>query len=194
MLGMVWRIGNGNSIRIREDRWFPVQSHRSVVSPMPTTEPNTRVNSLINAETGEWKYSEVQRLFLPHEAATNCGIPLSTRLPQDRIIWGLTPSGTFTTKSAYKLLVSHASTNLAGTSSLAQQNKFWKDLWQLRVPTKIKHFAWRACNRSLPTMVNLQRRHITALDTCEECKTQPEDELHALWSCSKLVEVWSSLT
>ena len=141
MLGMVWRIGNGNSIRNREDRWFPVQSHRSVVSPMPTTEPNTRVNTLINAKTGEWKYSEVQRLFLPHEAATICGIPLSTRLPQDRIIWGLTPSGTFTTKSAYKLLVSHASTNLAGTSSLAQQNKFWKDLWQLRVPTKIKHFT-----------------------------------------------------
>ena len=147
---------------------------------MPTIEPNTRVNTLINVEKGEWKYSEVQRLFLPHEVATICGIPLSTRLPQDRIIWGLTPSGNFTTKSAYKLLVSHASTNLAGTSSSTQQNKFWKALWQLRVPTKIKHFAWQACNRSLPTMVNLQRRHITALDTCEECKTQPEDELHAL--------------
>ncbi|XP_075645677.1 uncharacterized protein LOC142616777 [Castanea sativa] len=43
-------------------------------------------------------------------------------------------------------------------------------------------------------MVNLQRRHITVLDTCEECKVQPKDELHALWSCSKLTEVWSSLT
>ena len=126
--GMVWRIGNGNSVRIREDRWLPVQSHRSVVSPMPTIEPNTRVNTLINAEKGEWKYSEVQRLFLPHEAATICGIPLSTKLPQDRIIWGLTPFGIFTTKSAYKLLVSHASTNLAGTPSSTQQNKFWKAL------------------------------------------------------------------
>ena len=57
--GMVLRTGNGNSIRIREDRWLPVQSHRSVVSLMPTIEPNTRVNTLINAEKGEWKYSEV---------------------------------------------------------------------------------------------------------------------------------------
>ena len=145
--GMVWRIGNGSSVRIKEDKWLPDKTHRGVVSPMPTIEPGARVNTLIKAETGEWNTPEIQRLFLPHEAATICGIPLSTRLPPDRIIWGLTPSGIFTTKSAYKLLVSHASTNLAGTSSLVQQNKFWKDLWQLRVPKKIKHFAWRVCNK-----------------------------------------------
>ncbi|KAK7840646.1 putative ribonuclease h protein [Quercus suber] len=174
---MVWRIGNGRSIRIKEDKWLPLKANRSIVSPIPTIEPGARVNILIKAETGEWNTPEIQRLFLPHEAATICGIPLSARLPQDRIIWGLTPSGTFTTKSAYKLLVSHASTNLAGTSSLAPQNKFWNDLWKLRVPNKIKHFAWRACNSSLPTMVNLQHRH----------------ELHALWACSKLAEVWRSL-
>ena len=91
---------------------------------MPPIEPGTRVSSLIKAETGEWNTSEIKHLFLPHEATTICGIPLSTRLPSNRIIWGLTPSGTFTTKSAYKLLVSHASTNLAGTSSLVQQSKF----------------------------------------------------------------------
>ena len=190
---MVWRIGNGSSVRIKEDKWLPDKTHRGVVSPMPTIEPGARMNTLIKAEIGEWNTSEIQRLFLPHEATTICGIPLSTRLPPNRIIWGLTPSGTFTTKSAYKLLVSHASTNLAGTSSLVQQNKFWKDLWQLRVPNKIKYFAWRACNSSLPAMVNLQCRHISVLNTCEVCETQPEDELHALWSCSKLVEVWSSL-
>ena len=159
---------------------------------MSIIEPGTRVNSLIKAETGEWDTLEIQRMFLPHEAVIICGIPLSTRLPSDRIIWGLTTSGTFTTKSAYKLLVSHASTNLAGSSSSVQQRKFWRDLWLL-VPNKIKHFAWRACNSSLPTMVNLQRRHISVLSTCEACETEHEDELHALWSCSKLAEVWSSL-
>ena len=122
--GMVWRIGNGSSVRIKEDKWLLVKTHRCVVSLMPTIEPGARVNTLIKAETGEWNTYEIQRLFLPHEAATICGIPLSIRLPPDQIIWGLTPSSTFTTKSAYKLLVSHASTNLTGTSSLVQQNKF----------------------------------------------------------------------
>ena len=190
---MVWRIGNGSSIRIKEDKWLPVKTHRPVVSPMSTIEPGTRVNSLIKAKIGEWDTPEIQCLFLPREAAIIYGIPLSTKLPSDRIIWGLTPSGTFTTKSAYKLLVSYASTNLAGSSSSVQQRKFWRDLWLLRIPNKIKHFAWRVCNSSLPTMVNLQCRHIFVLNTCEACETEHEDELHALWSCSKLAEVWSSL-
>ena len=56
---MVWRIGNGSSVRIKEDKWLPVQSHKSVVSPMPTIEPGARVNTLIKAETGEWNVSEI---------------------------------------------------------------------------------------------------------------------------------------
>lgn len=89
--GMVWRIGNGCSVRIREDRWLPVSSNRTVISPTSTMEPGARVNSLINTEIGEWKLSEVQQLFLPHEADIICGILLSIRLPPDRMIWGLTP-------------------------------------------------------------------------------------------------------
>ena len=57
--GMVWRIGNGSSVRIKEDKWLPVQSHKYVVSPMPTIELGARVNKLIKAETGEWNVSEI---------------------------------------------------------------------------------------------------------------------------------------
>lgn len=92
------------------------------------------------------------------------------------------------------MLVSCDSTNNAGSSSLVRQKCFWRSLWQLRVPNKIKHFAWRACLESLPTMTNLQHRCIITLDTCEACQTQPEDTLLALWSCPKLEEVWNSLS
>lgn len=92
------------------------------------------------------------------------------------------------------MLVSCDLTNNAGSSSLVRQKCFWRSLWQLRVPNKIKHFAWRACLESLPTMTNLQHRCITTLDTCEACQTQPEDTLLALWSCPKLEEVWNSLS
>ena len=57
--GMVWRIGNGSSVRIKEDKWLPVKTHRSIVSPLSTIEPGTRVNSLIKAETGEWDTPEI---------------------------------------------------------------------------------------------------------------------------------------
>ena len=139
--GMVWRIGNGQSIKIREDKWLPVQSNRSVISSLPSIAPETKVSSLINPELRGWNSSLVNQLFLPHEATVICGMPLSIRLPPDKIIWGLTPSGMFTTKSAYKLLVSRNSTNLAGTSSAENQKLFWRSLWQLKVPNKLKHFS-----------------------------------------------------
>lgn len=128
---MVWRIGNGSSVRIKEDRWLPVSTNRIVISPLSTLEPGARVNSLINTETGKWKLSEVQQLFLPHKATIIYGIPLSIRLPPDCVIWGLTPSSMFTTKSAYKMLISCDSTNNAGSSSLVRQKCFWRSLWQM---------------------------------------------------------------
>ena len=115
--GMVWRIGNGQSVRIREDKWLPVQSNRAIISSLPSIAPETKVSSLINLELRGWNSSLLDQLFLPHEATIICGMPLSIRLPPDKIIWGLTPSSMFITKSAYKLLVSRNSTNLAGTSS-----------------------------------------------------------------------------
>ena len=114
---MVWRIGNGKSVRIREDKWLSIQSNRSVILSLPSIAPETKVSSLINPELRGWNSSLVNQLFLPHEATVICGMPLSIRLPPDKIIWSLTPSDMFTTKSAYKLLVSRNSTNLAGTLS-----------------------------------------------------------------------------
>ncbi|XP_075645265.1 putative mitochondrial protein AtMg00310 [Castanea sativa] len=81
--GTVWRIGNGCSLRITEDRWLSVQTNRIVISRIPTMEPGTKVNTLINTETGEWNTLEVNQLFLPHKASMICGIPLSNRLPPD---------------------------------------------------------------------------------------------------------------
>nr|POE46299.1 hypothetical protein CFP56_64940 [Quercus suber] len=99
-------------------------------------------------------------------------MPLSIRLPPDKIIWGLTPSGMFTTKSAYKLLVSRNSTNHAGTSLFENQRQFWRSLWQLRVLNKLKHFAWRASSDALPTMTSLVWRYIATIEIKEDYRAE----------------------
>ena len=43
-------------------------------------------------------------------------------------------------------------------------------------------------------MTNLVRRHIATTEVCSACQAQPEDTLHALWSCTKLEPVWSSFS
>ena len=99
----------------------------------------------------------------------------------------------FTTSSAYKLIVSRDSMSNASSSSVENQKKFWKSLWQLRVPNKIKHFVWRACNEALPTKMNLHHRHVMDSDICDLCGELPEDTVHAFWSYKDITCVWSSL-
>ena len=129
---------------------------------------------------------------MPYEATIILGIPLSQRYPLDKIAWAYSPSGLFSTSSAYKLLVAWDAINQAGSSTIETQKHFWKGVWRLRVPNKIKYFIWRACNDDLPTMSNLYHRQITLSDKCELYQLCPEDPLHDLWSSKDVEKVWSS--
>ena len=81
----------------------------------------------------------------------------------------------------------------AGPSNLEAQRHFWKRIWQLRTPNKIKHFIWKACNNALPTMAKLHHRYIVTTEICADCQDQTEDTLHALWSCKEIACVWHSM-
>ena len=73
----------------------------------------------------------VERLFLPHEAFVILGIPLNNRLPPDNISWGLTPNGSFSTKSSYKMIVALDNNGVVGSSTLNSQRNFWKNFMEL---------------------------------------------------------------
>ena len=90
---------------------------------------DTRVSSLIDQDKFVWKESLVKELFLPHEADMILGISVSSRRPPNRLAWAPTPSGIFTTSSAYKLIVSSAINSFAGSSNMDNQKKFWRSLW-----------------------------------------------------------------
>ena len=170
---------------------MPVRPSRVILSPLPSVMAETRVSSLINPDLSVWKFEEVNHVFLPHEASMILSIPLSRRSPHDCVSWSCTPIGEFSTSSAYKLLAASTSTEHASASNQANQSTFWKHLWKMQVPNKIKHFVWRVCNNALPTKCNLKRRHIVESDVCELCKTNPKDALHALCFCSHVAPLWS---
>jgi len=46
-----------------------------------------------------------------------------------------------------------------GASSSDDSNLrcFWKKLWQLPTPHKVRHFLWHACKDIVPTKVNLKQ-------------------------------------
>ena len=116
-------------MRIKEDRWLPGRANCSVISPLPSLAPNAKVSSLIDPGRVAWRTEAIQQMFMPHEADIILGISLSTRRPDDRIIWAHMLTGMFTTSSAHKILVSCDISSSAGGSNLKGQKKFWKSIW-----------------------------------------------------------------
>lgn len=168
-----------------------MRTSSAIISPLPSILLETKVSELIDPNLITWKIERVKQMFLPHEASMILGIPLSLRKPPDRVVCAHTPSSEFSTSSAYKLLVASALVNNAGSSLRVAQKHFWKGVWQLHVPNKIKHFIWRVCNNALQTKSNLFRRQITTSNTCELCNGAPKDVLYAVWTCKELEVVWN---
>lgn len=50
---------------------------------------------------GEWNFVVVEQLFNAEESDLILSIPLSLRLPVDRIVWRGTKNGKFSTSNAY---------------------------------------------------------------------------------------------
>ena len=48
-----------------------------------------------------------------------------------------------------------------GPSNPLAHSSSWKQIWDLDVPSKIKHFIWRACYESLATKKNLFTKKVT---------------------------------
>ena len=62
--GMVWRVGNGQSMCIREDKLLPDQICRTVIAPPPPSPPpslplDAKVSFLIDFESVTWKADQV---------------------------------------------------------------------------------------------------------------------------------------
>ena len=120
-------------------------------------------------------------------------IPLRTHGARDRLIWAKSKNGKFLVRSAYRLAQEISTEgNSPESSNPAALKQVWKDLWNMRVSNKIKHFAWRACRDILATKENLWKRRITKDNICESCGKEPKSACHIFWFCDSAKEVWSS--
>ena len=73
--GSIWRIRNGDHIRIWGERWLPVAHHHTIISPRPQQTAVTHVAHLIDQDTSVWDTNVVKANFLPFEVEIILGIP-----------------------------------------------------------------------------------------------------------------------
>ncbi len=96
------------------------------------------------------------------------------------MVWLGTPNGRFTTRNVYMLQIEERNSALGSASDKSHLHSFWKALWSVSVPTKIKTFMWRACQSILPTKTNLFRRGVVSAYSCPICNEDAETVLHSL--------------
>nr|POE61472.1 putative ribonuclease h protein [Quercus suber] len=117
-------------------------------------------------------------------------LPLCITSQPDSLVWLVEKSGQFSIKSGYKCLCEDPQASEPDSESAEVQRSFWKGVWKLNIPGKIKHFLWKSCTNSLPTKNNLLKRIVISKNVCHLCSEHPEDVMHAMWRCSKVRQVW----
>lgn len=146
------------------------------------------IDLLINTPTRTRNTSLIVGIFTPIEAKLIPYIPLARQACVDKLFWPFTQSGRYTSKFGYRFLKEAHDGVESGNDQPVEG--FWRKIWVLRVPNKIKNFVWQACKDSIPTKVNLRWRSIAILPRCELCSKEDETVVHALWSCRELNAVW----
>jgi hypothetical protein len=190
--GLLWRIGDGNSVRIWKDQWLPPPLTSLIHSPHQNLDANSRVNTLIDSTSGWWNVQLLQTIFREDEIARICCICPSPIPIPDTLIWQGTANGQFSVKSAYLLEQARKNQSMGECSKAGADGTFWQKLWKVEAPGVVKNFLWKVGNDLLPTKLNLFKKKIVSEPCCPICAQEPEDAIHILWKCKSSMAVWQS--
>ena len=132
-------------------------------------------------------------MFAPQEAEEIKNISLARIETEDTMYWPWENDGRYSCKTGYRFL-KEDEVGFQVAENQDHGKGIWKKIWALECPNKIRNLIWRACRNSLPSKCNLLRRTIVSEQSCDRCKTENENILHAVWSCKELDGVWGANT
>lgn len=162
--GSCCRVGNGQSLSILEVPWLPDAddpyvhyTHEALI--------NQNVSALMVTGEKYWDNDLIHDLFDDRDASLILSIPLNNS-NVDNWYWKAEKLGIYSVKSAYMLL-----TNAAYSVQSANNSGFWRKLWNLKIPAKVKNFLWRAASNCLPTKDTLREKQVPVNLLCPVCNT-----------------------
>ena len=191
--GLVWRIGNGQSVRIWRDSWIPHPVGRPPITQQGRCRLR-RVSELLD-EHGAWRGTLLQQYFLPVDVQEILKIKASPRLGADFLAWGAERTGIFTVRSAYRLALEDklCPSSVAASRAPDGRRAVWALLWRCPAPPKVRVFAWRLATNSLATWSNKFSQHMEVTDICPLCGLEREDTFHVFCRCPRAVHLWQTM-
>jgi hypothetical protein len=98
----------------------------------------------------------------------------------DKVVRHLEPSGKYSVKSMYEKL------------SQGMTVAHFQEIWEAKVPLKIKLFSWQLVLDKLPSSLQIATRHGPTSGACALC-IAPEDASLIFFTCSLAKFAWSAL-
>ncbi|RYR04846.1 hypothetical protein Ahy_B06g084641 [Arachis hypogaea] len=101
-----------------------------------------------------------------------------------------TPDGIYTIKTGYHVARNETCIQNNNSSTSEDLKSLWQEIWNLKVPQKIRTILWRASHNILPVFGNLFDKKITNTPMCPICLQEPETTEHALLLCPWTRAAW----
>jgi hypothetical protein len=194
--GVIWRVGNGRKIKIWSDPWLPRSWTRRPITPRRSNLLDT-VDELIDPTTAQWDSRLVNETFFEQDAKLILSLPVHPDM-EDVLAWHDDSKGVFTVRSTYKMQrelanCSRGSSAQSATSGVGWEESFWKGLWKIKCPGKIRIFLWRMAHNSITVRMGLERRGMELDTKCVMCGRLNEDGGHLLFQCKFVKRIWQQL-
>ncbi|OVA15155.1 Reverse transcriptase zinc-binding domain [Macleaya cordata] len=174
-------VGDGSLINIWMNPWIPTIPGFRVSfnqqGPYPHLE---KVKDLFIPNELAWNRELILRIFSPFEAQCILNISLPQESTEDKMVWTLTPTGQFTTKSVQLML------SLDQGSSSTISSIPWKEFWKIKdVTPRVHTFVWRILLNGIGVNANLSNYVASVSNECAHCHLESETIEHLLLHCPK---------
>ena len=184
--GSRWRIGNGDRVQIFKDNCIPRPATFKPIF-LSNLNKDARVAAMIDVGNN-WEEGLIRQSFMKEDAEAIIKIPLPKENKEDEVLWHFDKKGQYSVKSGYQIALQIK--YLDTPSYYGDAFKYWKDLWTLNIPEKIKIFLWRVARNLLPTAENLWRKKILSTPICRLCNKEVETITHSLLYCKNSHKIW----
>lgn len=152
--GRKWRVGVGDRVEVLGQPWLVDNNNPYITTASPAIEKTT-VNSLICVDKKEWDVDLICDIFNERDQRCILNVPLKESSCEDLPFWLWENNGIYSVKSGYKLLQAQKN-----EWRLSDDAGIWKTLWRIKAPPKTLNLVWRALAFCLPTLVQLQQKHV----------------------------------
>ncbi|XP_038698582.1 uncharacterized protein LOC119996123 [Tripterygium wilfordii] len=163
--GTRWVVGNGERIKLYDDRWLPTPRSFEVVS-LKNLHPDSYVSCLLD-QHGQWDEALARSNFLQFEAKIILGLLRPARRIEDRLSWHSDKKKrTYSIRSAYYLSMDLK--HMVPSSSIDWMKVLWKWLWAQQLPPKYYALSIPLCWYK----AGLEEMLILGCSTCHQTGVQ----------------------